>query len=61
MAEIGTWTYVLYIVHWPVLVVAKHFMGKTVLMTTSALIVSMLFAWMWMGFIEPRTAKLLKR
>lgn len=61
MAEIGTWTYVLYIVHWPILVVAKHFMGKTVLMAASALIASMLFAWMWMRFIEPRTAKLMKR
>ena len=58
MAEFGTWTYVLYIVHWPILVVAKHFMGKTVLMAISALIVSMLLAWMWMRFIEPYTAKL---
>jgi len=61
MAEVGTWTYVLYIVHWPILVVAKHFMGKTVLMAISALIVSMLLAWMWMRFIEPSTVKLFKR
>lgn len=61
MAVVGTWTYILYIVHWPILVVAKHFMGNTILMTLSALIVSILLAWMWMRFVEPHAAKLSKR
>lgn len=61
MAIVGSWTYILYMVHWPVLVVAKHFMGNTILITLSSLIVSMLLAWTWMRFVEPHTAKISKQ
>ena len=61
MAELGTWTYVLYIVHWPVLVASKHFNDNRLFVAVLSLIVSMFLAWAWMRFIEPRNVKLLKR
>lgn len=61
LVKVGKWIYVLYLFHWPIIQVVRHFVDSKMLITLVSLILVLICAYLWDRYIEPHTKKLLYR
>lgn len=61
LVKLGTWIYVLYLFHWPIIQITKSFVDSKFLVGPISLILVITCAYLWDKYIEPHTKKLLYR
>ena len=61
LVTMGKWIYTLYLFHWPIIQITKHFVDSKIMVGAISLIAVLTAAYLWDKFIEPHTKRLLYR